>query len=598
MIIKDSMERNYIFPYLKGDFMKWKQRNPELKTIRDVVMSNNPGVSEEELLDDKTIYRIKDIDKIINVLNDAKIKDIFITVVGDYDADGVTSSSEWDDMLNRLGIRHRIRLPKRHTEGYGLNINIIDEIDDGILITVDNGIAAIEAIQKAKDKGLFVIIVDHHQPVIDDDGNKILPNADIIIDPHAIDGQADFVNYCGAGLTYKIAEELFKENPSALNRLSCFAAIGTVADVVELKKDNRKIVKKGLENLLVYKSRTTGLGKLLEQCYINKRITADDIGYSIGPAINACGRLGPPIAPKEADEAREIISFNGSLTTAESMAKDMVAVNRERQMQVRAADKMAEQIIEDETMFGDVPLIVYIPDINEGLIGIIAGHLTEKYGVPSIVFTDSHKDITVLKGSGRSVTSVNLKALLDLCKDDLLGYGGHPGAAGLSIKRGNLDMFREHMQENIGDYDFEPAELMYDLEIDESEIETTIEELDKYGPYGQGNPEPIFLIRNYRLYPKENSMYKVSGSENEHVRFFGLSTFANAFFQNQKYIELGQPKNMNLIGTLDVSYFNGTTSYGLKVLDMEAIAEPPKKRTSLAEMVRNKTIQINKEKGL
>ncbi|WP_097006343.1 single-stranded-DNA-specific exonuclease RecJ [Lacrimispora amygdalina] len=578
--------------------MKWRKRNPEFNTIKEIVLANNPGISEEELLDDKTVYKIKDIDKVINVLRDAKLKDIFITVVGDYDADGVTSSSEWEYILKSLGIRHRIRLPKRHSEGYGLNLNIIDEIDEGILITVDNGIAAIEAIKKAKEKGIYVIIVDHHMPVLDEDKNKILPEADIIIDPHAIEDQADFVNYCGAGLTYKIAEELFMDDEAILNRLSCFAAIGTVADVVELRKDNRKIVKKGLENLLVYKSRTTGLGKLLEQCYISKRITADDIGYSIGPAINACGRLGAPVAPKEADQAMEMICFNGSLTTAEDMAKDMILVNRERQLQVRAADKKSEQIIEYNAMYGDAPLVIYIPDINEGLIGIIAGHLTEKYNVPSIVFTDSHKDITVLKASGRSVKDVHLKQLLDSCSNDLLGYGGHPGAAGLSIKKEKLDEFREHIQENIGEFSFEPEELMYDLEIQESEVESMIEELDKYGPYGEGNPEPIFLIRDYHLFPKDNSMFKVSGSENEHVRFFGLSTYANAFFQNQKYIELGQPKNLNIIGTLDVSYFNGNTSFGLKVLDMEAIPEPIKERTSLAEMVRKKTIQINKEKGI
>lgn len=578
--------------------MKWKQKNPGLSTIRDVVLENNPGIEEDELLDDKAIYEVHDIEKVINILTRANLENIFVTVVGDYDVDGVTSSTEWDIILTKLGIRHRIRLPKRHTEGYGLNVNIIDEINEGILITVDNGIAALDAIKKAKDKGLYVIVVDHHQPVVNDEGLAILPAADIIIDPHAIPGQADFQYYCGAGLTYKIAEVLFKEDEFMLNRLSCFAAIGTVADVVDLKKDNRKIVKKGLKNLLVCKYRTTGLGKLMEQCYINKRITADDIGYSIGPAINACGRLGPPIAPKEADQSREVITFNGSLSTAEDMAKDMIEVNRERQRQVKAADKKAEDEIEAGLMFGDVPLIVYIPDINEGLIGIIAGHLTEKYNVPSIVFTDSHKDITVLKGSGRSSGGINLKALLDLCKKDLLGYGGHPGAAGVSIKKENLDIFRDHMMENIGEYSFEAEELMYDLEIEESDIESTIAELDKYGPYGHGNPEPVFLIKNYHLYPKENSMFKVSGSEHEHVRFFGLSTYANAFFMNQKYIEIGQPKHMHIIGTLDTSFFNGTVSYGLKVLDMEAISEPAKRRTSLAEMVRNKTIQINAEKGL
>ena len=202
-------------------------------------------------------------------------------------------------------------------------------------------------------------------------------------------------------------------------------------------------------------------------------------------------------------------------------------------------------------------------------------------------------------GSGRSIEGIDLKGLLDQCMADLLGYGGHPIAAGLSLKLDKLDQFRASIQDKIDpDFSYKPAELMYDLEINENDIERLIPELDKYGPYGQGNPEPIFLIRNFHLFPKENSMFKVSGSENEHIRFFGTSAYANAFFQNDKYIEMGQPKTMNIIGTLDVSNFKGHISYGMKILDMEPVAEPEKKRTSLADLVRNKTLQINKNKGL
>lgn len=578
--------------------MKWEQRNPKLNTIKEVVMSNNPGISEEELLNDQNEYKIKDIHLIIEKLKEAKKNNIFITVVGDYDVDGVTSSTEWEYILRELGVRYRIRLPKRHSEGYGLNEKIIDEIDEGILITVDNGIAALSSIKKAKDKGLYVIVVDHHQPPMDSDGNKVLPDADIILDPHAIEDQADFIYYCGAGLTYKIGQQLFGDDSFVVNRLSCFAAIGTVADVVSLTGDNRKIVKKGLENLMAYKTRTTGLGKLMQAFYINKRITAEDIGYSLGPAINACGRLGDPVAPEEADQARKTIAFNGNLDEAENLAEGLVLVNKERQRMVKAADRYAENMIEENAMYGEAPLIINIPDINEGIIGIIAGHLTEKYGVPSIVLTNSSKDYEVLKGSGRSVADVNLKELLDTCKDDLLGYGGHPGAAGLSIRVENLDTFRAHMQENIGDFSFTPKSLMYDIEITEDKIKSLIPELDKYGPYGNGNPEPIFLIRNYKLFPKDNQMFRISGAENEHVKFFGSSTYASAFFQNSKYIELGQPKTMNLIGTLDTSCFNNKMSYGIKVLDMEAVKEDPRKRPSLADMVHKKTLEVNKQKGL
>ena len=582
--------------------IKWKQKNPKLHNIKEVVMANT-GLSEEELLNDKKHYKIKDIDKVISVLDDAALKKIFVTVIGDYDTDGVTSSAEWDKMLTAKGIPHRIRLPKRHSEGYGLNEKIIDEIEEGIVLTVDNGISAISSIKKAKEKGLYVIVVDHHQPVKDPVTKEIiLPEADIIIDPHAIPGQADFNYYCGAGLTYKIAEKWFDEKHPIMSLLASYAAIGTIGDVVKLLEDNRKIVKKGLQTILAREGRTTGLLKLMQIFNISKRVTAEDIGFGISPAINACGRLGAPVAPREAEQSLELLTFNGNFDTAEYIANQVAgrnledgdSVNETRKKLVKKADKKADAIISDEAMFGDAPLVLNIPGINEGIVGIVSGHLTEKFGVPSIVFTDSSKDPTILKGSGRSVESVDLKALLDKCAGDILGYGGHPGAAGLSIEKNKLDIFREHLQESIGEFDFEPKELMYDLEITESEIETLIPELDKFGPYGEGNEQPVFLIRDYKLYPRGTSMFSISGSDNEHISFFGSCTKANAFWQHDKYIEIGQPKYLNIIGTLDVSYYTGYPTYGIKVLDMEAAPEPSKTKTLLAKKFRERTEEANK----
>lgn len=581
--------------------IKWKQKNPSLRSIKDVIMENT-GLTDEKLLNDDREYEIRGIDEVINVLNDAIINDTFITIIGDYDTDGVTSSSEWDLALTAKKIRHRIRLPKRHSEGYGLNEKIIDEIDEGIVLTVDNGIAAISAIKKAKEKGLYVIVVDHHQPVIDPITKEvILPEADIIIDPHAILGQADFPYYCGAGLTYKIMEKWFSKDHYLLKKLISFAAIGTIGDIVKLTGDNRKIVKEGLKNIMTREGRTTGLLMLMRIFNITDRVTAEDIGFGISPALNACGRLGAPTAPKEAVQSLELLTFNGSFDVAEYMANLVagrnlpsgLSVNETRKRLVKEADKKAEEIINDNAMFGEAPLVLYIPNINEGIIGIVAGHLTEKYGVPSIVLTDSSKDPNVIKGSGRSVDSVNLKELLDKCSLDMLGYGGHPAAAGVSLLKKNLDIFRGHLQENIGDFDFEEKEVTYDLEIREADIKELIPELDKYGPYGEGNEQPIFLIRNYKLYPRGSSLFSISGADEEHISFFGSSTKANAFWQHEKYIEIGQPKYLNIIGTLDVSYYKGEVTYGIKVLDMEAVPEPEKAKTLLAMKFRQKTEEAN-----
>ena len=578
--------------------IKWKQKNPHLHTIKDVVLANT-GLTEEELLNDTKEYEIRGIDKVIEKLNEAQEKGIFVTVVGDYDTDGVDSSAEWELMLTAKKIKHRIRLPKRHSEGYGLNTKIIDEIDDGIVLTVDNGIAALEAIKKAKDKGLYVIIVDHHQPVINESTKeKILPDADIIIDPHAIPGQADYNYYCGAGLTYKIAERWFDKDDSILKKLVSFAAIGTVGDVVLLTGDNRKIVKAGLKSMLEKGGRTIGLLKLMQCFNITDRITAEDIGFSISPAINACGRLGDPVAPEEATQALKLLTFKGSFEEAELMAnaiagrnQETPSVNEVRKKLVKEADKKAEKIIEDNVMFGEAPLVVYIPDVNEGIIGIVAGHLTEKYKVPSIVFTDSHKDPSVLKGSGRSIEGVNLKGLLDKCQSNLLGYGGHPGAAGLSVLKAKLDEFRADVQEKIGDYEEPDDDLTYDLEIKETDIENLISELDTYGPYGEGNPQPVFLIRNYKIYPKGTSLFSISGSDNEHITFYGSCTKANAFWLHDKYVEIGEPKYLNLIGTLSVDTYKGEKTYGIKVIDMEAAPEPKKASTLLARRFKELTKQ-------
>lgn len=579
----------------------WKQKDPALHTIEEVVMKNT-GLSKEELLNDEKEYQIRDVEKVIEVLNRAAEEKTFVTVIGDYDTDGVTSSSEWELMLKAKNIPHRIRLPKRHLEGYGLNEKIIDEIETGIVLTVDNGIAAIPAIKKAKDKGLYVIVVDHHQPVLNQETKEvILPEADIIIDPHAIKGQADFDYYCGAGLTYKVAEAWFGKDHYIMKKLSSLAAIGTVGDVVELKGDNRKIVRSGLKNMLTKEGRTIGLLKLMQTFNLSERVTAEDIGFSISPAINACGRLGAPVAPKEAEQPLELLTFSGSFDEAQAMAEEIagrnldgkLSVNETRKRLVKAADKKAEEIISENAMYGDCPLVIHVPEINEGIIGIVAGHLLEKYGVPAIVFTNSSKDPNVLKGSGRSIPSVNLKELLDTCADDLIGYGGHPGAAGLSIVIEKLDEFRMHLQENVGEIEYEEKGLTYDLEITEKEVETLIPELDKYGPYGQGNPQPVFLIKNYKLFPKNSKLYQVSGSEEEHVSFFGLCTKANAFWLNEKYKEIGQPKYLNIIGTLDVSYYKKEPTYGIKVLDMEPAPEPEKKMSKLARKIKERTMEAS-----
>ena len=242
--------------------MNWEKIN--YKSLDDLIND------KKQKLETKTKYALKCITKHglepINVINDIllgtkipgnKFYGLPIYMIGDYDVDGICSVSQSVLMANKYGIDLRVRLPKRFSEGYGLSEKIIDEIDRGIIITVDNGICSHSAIQKAKDKGLYVIITDHHLPMKNKDGSDYLPNADIIFNPH-LGNTCEFKDYCGAGIVYKLIETINPLDTDFLNQMSVYAAFATIADCVPLVEDNRNIVIKGISNIKSSKI-TTGI---------------------------------------------------------------------------------------------------------------------------------------------------------------------------------------------------------------------------------------------------------------------------------------------------------------------------------------------------
>ena len=546
----------------------WKQKDPTLKTIADIVHKNT-GLSDKELLDDETFYKIKDIDKVAEKIKEASKNGTKITIVGDYDCDGISATSILVLLFKYLKINYEYILPKRFKDGYGLNKNIVDRIDEGILITVDNGIVAFDAIKKAKGKGLFVIVTDHHQGHV----SKTFPEADILIDPSAIPGSADYSDYCGAGIAYKIAEEILGDKHPLLKKLSAIAAFGTVADMVPLTFDNRKIVSNGLKNIFKSGGRTMGMYKLLDKMYIKNQMTSTDIAFGIGPAINATGRLeGTEVEyvinkkdseGKDESEIESVVSdasLGVELLTktfdnfdqAEAAAQAIIGINNKRKELKREQFKTVLEAIDNDDLYGDAPLVVYAPGLHLGIVGILAGELVETYGKPAIVLTDDPKDPEAIKGSARSIEKVNMKELLDKHAEDMIAYGGHAGAAGLSLKRTNLQKFREDLNEELADMDFEPEELTYDLEIEEADVDAALKELDKYGPFGQGNPEPLFLIRNFRIYPKGGALFTYKGEE--HVIMQGAYVNANAFFLREKFDEIDDPSYLDIVCTLGRSW--------------------------------------------
>ncbi len=489
---------------------------------------------------------------------------------------GITASAIMAIGLNHIGIKPKVRLPRRISEGFGLSEKIVDEIDEGIVITVDNGIAAVDPIQKAKDKGLTVIVTDHHLPNAD----GVLPNADYIINPH-LPGTADFAEYCGAGIAYKLCCEFVKdERIRAI--MSGYAAIGTIADVTPILHDNRNIVNEGLKNLLNRETRTTGMGALLNSCYLNDHISPTDVGFRIGPALNAPGRLyddGAMIALKT-------IVYNGNYGNARKLADNLVNINETRKE--LAADTMEEAYynISTNCLHGDSFLSVYLPGTPEGLTGIIAGRLAENMQSPCIVFTDSQEK-GVLKGSGRSYGGIDLKGLLDENQDLLLKYGGHTGAAGVSISKENLNELRSKLIESVDalpEIEIDDT-VYYDLEIDASEVPKMIAEQKKYEPFGHGNPKPIFKIKNFELTsPRHSGFYTLKGADKNTITMHGQHAQATGFGLASEYLDLNKPMCLDFIGTIGENHFRGNITPEVELAAMKD-SQKTMEQTSLAKLL-------------
>lgn len=378
----------------------WKKRGTE--TDIPSVIERNTGISISDFINPPRNVYIKNLKEAATRIETAITNNESVTIYGDYDADGITGSTILYRTLTLLGHdKVNVILPKRFSEGYGLSLKAVSMIKDGLLITVDNGITAVDEIKAAKEKVLDVIIIDHH--LLRDDG--ILPEANIIVDPKAIEG-SDFSDYCGAGLAYKLAQIMI-EDDFILKQLNSLAAIGTIADVMPLIHDNRNIVIDGLKFINERKV-PIGLNILLDELDFLKT-DEHDIAFKIAPIINASGRMRDDGA---------MLAFNliaHDSDSLEVLAKNLININEERKNSVREGLELCEKKISEDCLFGDNPLVIYTTNaesniFQEGIIGILAGKMAEKYKVSTFVLTESNG---VLKGSGRSYGSVHLKNLLD-----------------------------------------------------------------------------------------------------------------------------------------------------------------------------------------
>lgn len=514
---------------------------------------------------DPAINVIKNIDKASLLIKEAIAENRHIHIVGDYDVDGICGTAIAYKGLTayakKVGSKSTItpRLPRRQSEGYGLSQKIVEEIPEGsLLLTVDNGIVAFDAIKLAKKKKMTVIVTDHH--LRSDNGE--IPKSDVLIDPNAVSRQCSFTGYCGAGISLKLMVEIDPDNIELNNELYVLAAMATVADVVPLQNENFVIaqflkqaeINKGLKVLM----------ELFEIVAINEK----DCGYKICPALNASGRLFDAGA-----EASMKLLLAESIDEAQSIAQHLFTTNEQRKLMTEEALYEAEEIITRLHMENDNPLCV-LGDFHEGIIGIIAGRLAEKYKVPCFVFTPTENftengDV-IIKGSGRSYGDNNLKDILDNCKNLLGKYGGHKAAAGVSMPNSNLELFKKEAAKyavRTEDSDV----VYYDIELSQDKLKENVEKslasLEICAPYGEGNPEPVFLIRNVQLLPKNGELYKLMGNHEQHIKLFGKDIDFVAFDLASKFFELESPIKIDMVGMLGKNYFNGNVYYQIEVID-------------------------------
>ncbi|QCX32795.1 single-stranded-DNA-specific exonuclease RecJ [Caloramator sp. E03] len=443
---------------------------------------------------------MKDNDNGTDIIIDSINKNEKIAIIGDYDVDGVISIYILYKALKRLGADVIYEIPHRINDGYGININIIDRvIQEGVstIITCDNGISAIEPIEYAKNRGIKVVITDHHDVPFEDDENGkrkyIKPCADAIINPKQEDCSYPFKGLCGAGVAYKFIELLYKKRGIDRKEIESFiefVAIATVCDVVDLIGENRIIVKKGLE--IINNTQNIGLKELIKESGLDGRsITTYHLGFIIGPCINATGRLD--VAKRGVE-----LFLTGDKEEAVKISKELVELNQERKnMTVKGVRDVLEEI-ESSDLKKDNILVVYNAQIHESIAGIIAGRVKEIYNKPTIILTDGEDCV---KGSGRSIDSYNIFEGLLRCRDILIKFGGHPLAAGLSIEKSKIDVLREKLNSdsNIAEDDL-VRKIYLDMQLPLSEITIELaQELKLLEPYGKSNEKPLFAEKNVKI---------------------------------------------------------------------------------------------------
>ncbi|MBR2043965.1 MAG: single-stranded-DNA-specific exonuclease RecJ [Clostridia bacterium] len=517
---------------------------------------DDPAVLDEFLSDDLMFsdpFSFTDMEKAVACINEAIEKDELIAVYGDYDCDGVTATALLYNYLTGRGARVICRIPDRFTEGYGMNENGVRELYGkgvSLIITVDNGISCIEEIDLANSLGVRVVVTDHHLPP------EVLPNAVAVVDPHRIDDYSEFKDICGVGVAFNLICALEGAEPEEMiNEYGDLVAVGTIGDVMPLISVNRSFVKAGL--LSITENKRCGIAALMQVSGLdNAAFSATRVSFGLVPRINAAGRMG------SADRALQLLTTSNE-GEALRLAEEIAADNLKRQQIEKEIFDAASDIIEKESLYRDRVIVVAGENWHHGIVGIVASKICEYYCKPTIVLSI---DGDLAHGSGRSIEGFSLYDCINSAREYTEKFGGHSLAAGMTLKKENINIFRSAVNSYAHTVDSVVPVLKLDCKLNPAALSLDIvEALSVLQPYGTGNSVPVFGIFGAEL----EKITAVGGGKHLKLSFIKgpISFQAMLFSCSEGAFPFKKGDILDLAVGLDTNLYNGKEYLSIIIKD-------------------------------
>lgn len=517
-------------------------------------------------------FLMKDMDAATERLARAIREKEKVLVYGDYDVDGTTATAVLFTILEEFGVEVEYYIPHRFKEGYGVNpegIRYAEEMEADLLVTVDCGITAVEEVEQAREKGIDVIICDHHNV-----GDHI-PNAVAVLDPKRPDCEYPFKGLSGAGVAFKLVQGTLHQlglKPTIAYKLLDLVAISIASDIVPIEDENRVLMWKGLQQ--INKKPRTGIGALLKCIKVKPgTVTSSNIVFSIGPRINAAGRMG------DATKAVQMLIAE-TPSEARRRAKELEDINQvRRDTDTQTMDEACDLVEKHFNLEQLSSVILHQPHWHLGVIGIVASRLVETYHRPTVMLSTVDGKI---KGSARSIEGFNIYDAFKECEDLLEQFGGHKYAAGLTILPENLEEFKFRMNQITAGYlssrDFEP-ELRIDCNLDLGDVNKRFWKLlSQFEPYGPGNLQPVFVSENVRVVGVPTIVGK--GHLKMRVAQNGSGTFEVIGFNMHEYLPLirkSKDRQLNIAYSLEENHWNGRRSLQIRLRDIQVMEKKNRK---------------------